>query len=208
MKTFMLLFMLTVIALATEQVAVPAARDQAPCCRLALDALPRTDQSLYLLDSKWTSDQGKTIPLGVLRGRPQVVAMFFTHCEYACPILVNDMKKLEASLPADLRARTDFLLISFDSKRDTVETLAAFRKKENLPLENWTLLRGGADDVRELAALLGINYAADSRGQFAHSNLITVLNAEGEVAFQQQGLNTNPALLIEAVKNAAVSARR
>jgi cytochrome oxidase Cu insertion factor (SCO1/SenC/PrrC family) len=50
--------------------------------------------------------------------------------------------------------------------------------------ERWTLLRGGADDVRELAALLGVNYAEDARGQFAHSNLITLLNADGEIAFQ------------------------
>ena len=208
MKTIMLLFLLAVSAVVAEPVATTAAKDQAPCCRAALDASPPTDKSLYLLDSKWTSDRGKTIPLGVLRGRPQVVAMFFTNCEYACPILVNDMKKLEARLPADIRARTDFLLVSFDSKRDTVETLAAFRKKEKLAMENWTLLRGAADDVRELAALLGINYVPDSRGQFAHSNLITVLNAEGEVAFQRQGLNTEPAPLIDAVTKAAAAARR
>jgi protein SCO1/2 len=208
MKIFVLLFLLAASAVAAEPVAAAASKDQSPCCRAALDASPPTDQSLYLLDSKWTSDRGKTIPLGVLRGRPQVVAMFFTHCEYACPILVNDMKKLEARLPADVRSRTDFLLVSFDSKRDTVETLAAFRKKEKLTVENWTLLRGAVDDVRELAALLGINYMPDSRGQFAHSNLITVLNAEGEVAFQQQGLNTDPAPLIGAVTKAAAAARR
>ena len=134
--------------------------------------------------------------------------MFFTHCEYACPILVNDMKKLEAGLPAEVRAKTDFLLVSFDTKRDTPEALAAFRKKEKLPAATWTLLRGGADDVRELAALLGINYTPDARGQFAHSNLITVLNAEGEVAFQQPGLNTDPAALVSAVTKAAAGAKR
>ncbi len=52
---------------------------------------------------------------------------------------------------------TEFLLMSFDTKRDMPEVLAAFRKKEKLPVANWTLLRGSEDDVRELAALLGIN---------------------------------------------------
>jgi protein SCO1/2 len=98
--------------------------------------------------------------------------------------------------------------VSFDTKRDTPEALAAFRKKEKLPAATWTLLRGGADDVRELAALLGINYTPDARGQFAHSNLITVLNAEGEVAFQQPGLNTDPAALVSAVTKAAAGAKR
>ena len=51
--------------------------------------------------------------------------MFFTHCEYACPIIVNDMRKLQAALPEDVRGKVDFLLVSFDAKRDTPETLAA-----------------------------------------------------------------------------------
>ena len=49
------------------------------------------------------------------------------------------------------------------------------------------------------AKRLGINYAPDARGQFAHSNLITVLNAEGEIAFRQPGLNGDPAALVAAI---------
>ena len=180
-------------------VLAAAPDDTPPCCRKPLDAGKPTDKSLYLTESKWTSDLGRTVPLSVLRGRPQVVAMFFTHCEYACPIVVNDMRKLQAALPADARAQTDFLLVSFDAQRDTPAALHAYREKEKLPLASWTLLRAKEDDVRELAALLGINYAPDSRGQFAHSNLITVLNAEGEVVFQQAGLNNDPVAMVEAV---------
>jgi len=193
---------------AAEPAATAAKEDKPPCCKVPLAPGKPTDKSLYRLDSKWTSDVGKTVPLSVLRGRPQVVAMFFTNCEYACPIIVNDLRRLETLLPAEARAKTEFLLVSFDTKRDTPEVLAAFRKKEKLPVANWTLLRGGADDVRELAALLGINYAPDARGQFAHSTIITVLNAEGEVAFQQPGLNAAPDALISAVAKAAAAAQR
>jgi nitrite reductase (NO-forming) len=55
----------------------------------------------------------------------------------------------------------------------------------------WVLLHGDAGDVRELAMLLGVRYKEDARGQFAHSNLITVLNAGGEIAFQREGLNAD-----------------
>jgi protein SCO1 len=174
-----------------------------PCCRATLAAGKPTDRSLYQLESTWTSDVGRKVKLSVLRGRPQVVAMFFSNCEYACPILVNDMKKLEAKLPKEVLAKVDFLLVSFDTKRDTPEALAAYRRKERLATGRWTLLRGENDDVRELAALLGINYAADSRGQFAHSNIITLLNSEGEIAFQHNGLNQDPRSLIEAITKAA-----
>jgi len=179
-----------------------------PCCRAPLPAGPPSDRSIYLLDSTWTSDVGKPVKLSVFRGRPQLVAMFFTHCEYACPILVNDLQKLEQQLPPALREKVDFLLVSFDTQRDTPATLAAFREKKQLARERWALLRGGADDVRELAALLGVNYTPDSRGQFSHSNLITLLDAEGEVAFQQAGLGQDATALLRAVEKATTAAKR
>ena len=204
---------ITILLLAAAAFAAepskPAAKDgKPPCCRAALDLGKPTDQSLYLLDSTWTSDVGRQIKLGALRGRPQIVAMFFTHCEYACPILVGELKAIEGKLPPEVLGKVDFLLVSIDSKRDTPAELAAFREKRQLTRERWTLLRGGADDVRELAALLGVNYAEDARGQFAHSNVITLLNAEGEIAFQHAGLKQEPAPLIAAIEKAARAAQR
>ena len=192
------LILTSFLALATTSLAA----DKPPCCRTALPSGPVSDQSLYLLDSTWTSDVGREVKLGVLRGRVQVVAMFFAHCEYACPIIIEDMKRIERALPAALRDRVDFLLVSFDSERDTPAALRAFRENRKLAMAHWTLLRGREDDVRELAALLGINYQRDARGQFSHSNVITILNAEGEVAFQQSGLNKDSKETIAALEKA------
>ena len=50
---------------------------------------------------------GREIKLGTLRGRPQVVAMFFTRCEYACPILVSELKSIEDRLSPEVRRKTD-----------------------------------------------------------------------------------------------------
>jgi protein SCO1/2 len=202
------LLLLAAAALAAEPAKPATKGGQPPCCRAALDLGKPTDQSLYLLDSIWTSDVGREIKLGTLRGRPQVVVMFFTHCEYACPILVGELKAIEGKLSPELLGKVDFLLVSIDAKRDTPAELAAFREKRQLAPERWTLLRGGGDDVRELAALLGVNYAEDARGQFAHSNLITLLNAEGEIAFQQAGLKQDPALLMAAIAKAAGGSKR
>jgi protein SCO1/2 len=149
-------------------------------------ALP--PKSLYHLDSRWTDDAGQARLLSDLRGAPVVVAMIFTHCEYACPIIVTDLLRIRAALPAAERARTKFVLVSFDAVRDTPPVLRAFRAKMTLDDPAWTLLRGEAADVQELAMLLGVKYKPDARGQFSHSNLITVLNPTGEIAFQREGL--------------------
>jgi protein SCO1/2 len=177
-----------------------AASGKPSCC---VDELtiptPLSDKSLYQLDSSWTNDKSAALQLVSLRGRPQIVTMFFAKCEYACPILVHDMKRIEAALPENVRTNVGFVLVSFDSERDTPAALASYRKIHDLP-PNWTLLRGAPDDVLELAALLGVKYKKDARGQFAHSNVITILDTNGDIVRQFFGLNqdvTTAAGLIE-----------
>jgi protein SCO1/2 len=173
-----------------------------PCCRTAEPTGAYTDKSLYQLDSKWTSDVSKEIKLGVFKGQPQVLAMFFTSCEYACPVIVHDMKRLQDALSPALRHQVNFTLVSFDTERDTPAALQAYRQRQKLGTDHWSLLTGQPDDVRELAALLGVNYQKDARGQFAHSNVIIVLNSAGEIVHQQAGLNQDILATVQAIERA------
>ena len=160
---------------------------------------PLPDKSLYQITSTWTNDARTSVQLASFRGRPQIVTMFFANCDFACPILVNDMKWIEAALPENIRTNVGFVLVSFDSRRDTPSALAAYRNVHQLG-PNWTLLTGRPDDVQELAALLGVKYKQDPRGQFAHSNLISLLNKDGELVAQQTGLNQSGEDIVSATK--------
>jgi protein SCO1/2 len=173
------------------------------CCRQSVAPGRPSDKSIYQVESRWTADTGKEIKLGALSGRPQVIVMFFANCTYACPILVNDLQRIEAALPPEVRARIGFTLVSFDSRRDTAAALADYRRSRQLTADNWTLLHGQPDDVLELAALLGVRYKEDAYGQFMHSNVITLLNAKGEIVFQQTGLNSDPQEMVRRIEHLA-----
>ncbi len=144
-------------------------------------------ESIYQLDGKFVTDAGQPFSLGELRGRPVVLTMFFASCGYACPVQVTDMLAIQGRLPAELRGKAVFLLVSFDIARDTPEALAKYRASRSLDSQ-WVLLHGDDSAVRELAALVGVKYKQEADGMFAHSNLITILNAEGEVVHQRVGL--------------------
>lgn len=165
--------------------AGPAPKKDA-CCA-AMDAAVFSKDSLYQTDATFTDDNGRSFTLGQLRGRPVVLTMFFASCGYACPLLVTDMQAIRGRLPAELRDRVLFVLVSFDTVRDTPEALAKYRVQRGLD-GSWVLLHGSGESVRELAALLGVKYQQETDGMFSHSNLITVLNAEGEVVHQRTGL--------------------
>jgi protein SCO1/2 len=164
------------------------AAEKRSCCSASLATEKFTDKSLYQLDSTWTNDLGRAQQLGALKGRPQIVTMFFASCQYACPLLVYKMKQIEAALPENVRTNVGFALVTFDTERDTPAALHAYRAQHELGA-NWTLLHGSADDVLDLAVLLGVKFKKDAQGQFQHSNVITVLNAEGEIVFQETGLD-------------------
>jgi protein SCO1/2 len=179
----------------------------AECCKdekaSTIVAKPLSARSIYQLDSTWVSDAGKSVQLAALRGRPVVLAMFFASCEYACPMIVSDMKRLRDSLPEKARAETQFVLVSFDTARDTPAALEAYRARMALD-SGWTLLHGDDNAVQELAMILGVKYKQDARGQFSHSNLITVLDGNGEIAHQRVGLSGD---VSDAAKAVAIAAK-
>ena len=47
-------------------------------------------------------------------------------------------------------------------------------------------------NIQELAVLLNMKYKNGGNGEIAHSNIITVLNAGGEIIHQQEGLGKDP----------------
>ena len=129
--------------------------------------------------------------------------MFFASCGYACPLQVTDMQALRAQLPAGVRERTTFVLVSFDVVHDTSAVLAQYRAQRSLDGQ-WTLLHGTDDAVRELAALLGVKYKQEADGMFSHSNVLTLLNPQGEIVHQRIGLKGG---LDEAAAALAAAAR-
>lgn len=193
----MSLALLGVLALLITSCAHPRGGD-APNSTGAAHKASLPERSLYQVSSSWTNDLNQAQRLTALSGRPQVVTLFFTKCEYACPALVHDMKAIEDALPAELRPRVGFTLITFDTERDTPATLAAYRAVHALP-PHWSLLQGGPDDTLELAALLGVKFKKDARGQFAHSNILSLLNAQGELLYQQVSLNQKPEAMAERI---------
>ena len=140
-----------------------------------------TQDSLYQLESIWTTASGQQIHLGDLRGKARVIVMNYTSCEYACPMLISQVKTIANTLSPEVRDQVGFVAVTFDPERDTPDVLEAYRAKMHLDPEHWTLLHGAPEDVLELAMLLGVKYKKDNQGGFAHSNLMTVLNKAGEI---------------------------
>lgn len=168
-----------------------------------LPAAAYSPRSIYQLESVWTTATDQPLRLGQLQGKVQVLAMVYTTCESACPIIVSLMQLIAAELPPEMRPSVGFVLISFDPAQDTPAVLSAYGTRMGLDPHSWLLLTGSPDDVLEVATLLGIKYKRDQSGGFIHSNVITVLNKAGEIVHRHEGLQQDMAPTLAAIRRAA-----
>ncbi len=155
--------------------------------------------SIFHLDSHWTTQGGDEIALSELSEKILVLAMVYTHCEFACPRILADMRHIRSKLAGN-ESQIEFVLVSIDPARDTPQRLAEFAATSKLATNGWTLLHGDEGSIRELAAVLGVQYRRIDEQDFSHSNLISVLNRDGEVVYQQVGLGVDPIASVEAIQ--------
>lgn len=156
----------------------------------AMDAQPvESEHSIYHMDATWTDHRGETFQLSDLQGQPVVVVMFYGNCTQVCPILIRDARRVYEAVEENLQSELYVLAVTFDPKNDTPGVLKDYAIKKNLDVPQWHFTTGDPSDIRELAMLLGVQYAQKSKGHFSHSNLVTVLDSEGRIAQRLEGLN-------------------
>lgn len=178
----------------------PGASAAAPAAPAALPG-----DSLYLLEDRFSDQAGKPFVLADRRGKPQLVAMFYTSCRYICPLIVDSAKGVEHRLSPEERARLGILLVSLDPDRDDTAALASVASKRKLDPARWTLARTDAAGVRRVAALLGVRYRALADGEFNHSSAMVLLDAEGRVLARTEKLGTVPDPAFLAAVKAALA---
>ena len=175
------------LALATP-IAAHAEEDLHGAHKVLPGGAPASDESLYQLPGDWTDQNGKPFELASLRGNAVILVLFYGTCESVCPIVVRDVKKIDALLPAADRARTRVVLVTFDPKVDTPAHLLDYAEKNELDLSRWSLLNGPPEQVRVLANVLGFQYRPTGTGQYSHTIRITVLDRDGVVVDHSDGL--------------------
>ncbi|PZX92273.1 SCO family protein [Flavobacterium aquariorum] len=165
---------------------------------------PISDLSIYNLPSKWTNQNGQNIEMKNLRGKVLVMVMIYTSCKSACPRLVADMRNIESRLPDNVKEHVKLVLVSIDPEVDTPKRLKEFAIANKMDGEHWEFLRSTEENTREFAAVLAVNYKKIAPLEFSHSNIISVFNAEGELAYQQEGLGVNSDETIKKITEEAV----
>lgn len=191
MRRFLLGITLVLVAAAT--LPVSAATDDPP--------LPR--DSLYQLTLSLTDQSGARFDWRTLRGTPRVVSMFYTSCQFTCPLTIEAGKAVQRALTPAQQQRLGIVMISIDPKRDTPPVLARTAASHRLDVTHWILAVPKASDVRAAAGALGVRYRQLSNGDFNHTTALVLLDGEGRELARTEQVGSQPDPdFVEAVRRA------
>lgn len=154
-------------------------------------AAPLPRDSVYQLPLVLTDQHGRRGDWRSRRGKPQVVAMFYSSCRYICPLIIEGGKAVDRSLTPAQRDGLGVLLISMDPARDTPEALAALAKERKVE-PRWSLASPGLEDVRSVAGVLDVRYRQMSDGEFNHTSALILLDADGRIVARTEQIGSKP----------------
>jgi protein SCO1/2 len=166
-------------------------------------AEPLPGQSLYNLKAALTDQYGKPLSLDAFRGQVVLVTMFYSSCTSICPMLIAQLRHVEAQLPANVRSATPILLVSLDPERDTPAKLLALEQLHKVDGKRWHFTRTVEASVRKIAALLGVRYRKLDDGTIGHSPVIAVLDRNGVLVTRIEGTAGDPKVIADAVVRAS-----
>jgi protein SCO1/2 len=162
--------------------------------------------SIFQLATPLTDQSGRPFKIGERAGRPMIVSMFYTSCQFVCPMLVDSIRATQQKLGDAERRRVDILLVSFDPVHDTVAVLR--KTAEDRGLDGaWTLARTDAASVRKLAAVLGVQYRPIANGDFNHTTALVLLDGEGRIAGRTTQLGDADPGFVKLVKATLAAGR-
>ena len=159
-------------------------------------ALP--GDSLYQLDARAIDAQGEPLHWSDLRGRPQLVSMFYANCHLMCPLIIENAKSLQKQLTSAERKRLGVVMVSLDPARDTPAAMQDVAQRHRVP-EGWRFLTPAADDVRAIASVLDVRYRFRDDGSINHTSVLVLLDADGRVRARSEvtGAAADPQFLTQ-----------
>jgi protein SCO1 len=139
-----------------------------------------------------TSQDNKPVSLADFHGKVVAVTFIYTGCPDICPLLTQKMVEVQDALGAVFGRKVMFASISLDPERDTPEVLKDYAQFWGAKPEGWSFLTGSVEAVRDVTRRYGVFFSKKEDGSVEHSQLTTLIDADGQMRVQYLGARFDP----------------
>lgn len=126
---------------------------------------------------------GKTYEFDEFSDQYMFMTFFYTACTTVCPILERNVADVYEQIPDQYLGKDiTFLSVSFDTERDTPETLQQYGKYLGVEGDTWRMARVPNDDeLAHLLGNLGVIAIPDGQGDFQHNVAFYLIDPAGNL---------------------------
>jgi len=154
-----------------------------------------------LFDGSFRDRNGKLVKLSDFRGKPLLISLIYTSCFHICPTTTRNLARaVNTTRSAVGENKFSTLSIGFDVLHDTSERMRGFARQQGVADEdNWHFLSADQATIARLAENMGFIFKPSPKG-FDHLIQTTIVDKEGRIYRQIYGMDFDPSLLTEAMK--------
>jgi protein SCO1 len=149
---------------------------------------------------KFINQKKDTITNESYKGKVYIAEFFFTTCPSICPIMNQNMLKVQEAF----QGNTDMGIASFtiNPEYDTPAILDEYAKNYGMTHPNWHLLTGDREEIYKLANTgfnLYVGAAPEVEGGFEHSGFFALIDQEGNIRCRKDE-NGNPIIYYDGLE--------
>jgi len=113
---------------------------------------------------------GNTFDIYELKGKPIILSPIYTHCNSACPIITDSLKKV---IPKLRKPGEDFWVISFSfDPKDRIEDIRKFQQDHLIDGFGWKVaITKDKEDLFRLVGAIDFRFMTLENRDFVHPNL-------------------------------------
>lgn len=140
-----------------------------------------------LTDTKLVDQNGNTVSLESLKGKPMVVDFIYTSCPGPCLMETAKLANVALRLGNDLGSKVTIVSISVDPEHDGPKQLLNYSRQQGADEKGWYFLTGGPADVDRALAGFKLSRQIEPDGSVGHMVAMMLIGGDGRIVREYNG---------------------
>ena len=153
-----------------------------------------------LTDTKLVDQNGNTVVLSSLKGKPLVVDFIYTSCPGPCLMETAKFANVALRLGNDLGSKVTLVSISVDPEHDGPKQLLDYSRQQGADEKGWYFLTGGPGDVDQALAGFKLSRQIEPDGSVGHLVNMMLIGPDGRLVREYNGQIVKAQDIVDDVK--------
>ena len=140
-----------------------------------------------LTDAKLVDQNGKTVALTSLKGKPLLVDFIYTSCPGPCLMETAKLANVALRLGNDLGSKVTIVSISVDPEHDGPKQLLEYSRQQGADEKGWYFLTGGPAEVDQALSGFKLSRQVEPDGSVGHLVDMMLIGADGRLVREYNG---------------------